>query len=136
VSKSPPPASATAPPETQEATATPRQVTLLPPYSGVYFFPSLHAERIAFCMQGWGEINSPRPFCSGPGGSWPSPAFWAGFGPEENTSLWAEIGPIHFWAEIGPTFFGLSPTQLFGQAQPDLILYIIYIIFCIIYIYM
>jgi hypothetical protein len=32
----------------------PRQVTLLPPHSCIYFFSSLHVERIAFCMQGWG----------------------------------------------------------------------------------
>jgi len=57
-------------------------------------------------MQGWGENNSPRPFCLGPGGSWPRPVFWAGPGPEENSSIWAEIGPTHFWAEIGPTLLG------------------------------
>jgi len=62
-------------------------------------------------MQGWGENNSPRLFWLGPGGSWPSPVFWAGSGPEENISFFlAEIGPIHFgpksaqqfWAESGP----------------------------------
>ena len=77
-------------------------------------------------QNGWGENNSPRPFWLGPGGSWPSPVFWAGSGPEEYFFFWAEIGPIHF---------GLSPAQLFGPAQPDLILYIIYILYFVLFIY-
>jgi len=39
----------------------PRQVTFLLILAFISFFSSPHAERVAFCMQGWGENNSPRP---------------------------------------------------------------------------
>jgi len=77
-----------------------------PTLAFIFSFPSLHAERVAFCMQGWGENNSPRPFWLGPGGSWPSPVFWAGSGPEENISVLGRDRPNPFWAEIGPTILG------------------------------
>ena len=86
------------------------------PFSGFYLFFLLHAERIAFCMQGWGEINSPRLFWSGPGGSWPSPAFWAESGPDLYSGpglaqkiilfFWAENGPIHFGPKSAQHFWG------------------------------
>ena len=111
-----------------DAQPPPRQVTFLPPsFSRSFLFPSPHAERVAFCMQGWGENNSPAPFRLGPGGSWPNPVFWAGSGPEENVSFLGRDRPNPVWAEIGPTILGLSPAQWFGPAQPDLILYFIYI---------
>jgi hypothetical protein len=111
----------------------PRQVNFPPPS---YYFRDLrfllHAEH-SFCMQeDGGKIIPPVGFLcwartvlaqlvlfDGPGWSWPSPAFWAGSGPEENISFWAEIGPIHFgpksalhfWAESGPVGWA-------GPAQP------------------
>jgi len=97
---------------------------------------------------GWGGNNSPRWFlvlrqtCSGPaslvdgpGWSWPSPAFWAGSGPEENISFLGRDRPNPFWTEIGPTPLGWVRPSWLGRISPaHLILYIIYIIFCIIYI--
>jgi hypothetical protein len=64
-----------------DAQPPPRQVTFLLILAFISFFPSPHAERVAFCMQGWGKIIPPAPFRLGPGGSWPSPVFWAGSGP-------------------------------------------------------
>ena len=87
-------------------------------------------------QKGGGENNSPRQrLLLGQAGSGPAQSSGPGraqkcvivSGPKSAQSI--------FWAEIGPTLLGLSPAQLFGSAQPDLILYIIYIIFCIIYIY-
>jgi len=137
------PASITAPPETQQATASASASASAPgnfsspSFSRLFFsFPSLHAERVAFCMQGWGENNSPRPFWLGPGGSWPSPVFWAGSGPEENVSFFlGRDRPNPFWAEIGQTILGWVRPSWLGRPSLNLILYIIYIIFCITYIY-
>ena len=110
--QTPPPASATAPPETQQATATPAPGNSSTLSFSYLFFSSLHAERIAFCMQGWGENKSPRPFWllgqadpgpalpSGPGPAQPCllgrvrPRREYYFGPRSAQSNWAEIGPI------------------------------------------
>jgi len=51
--------------------------------------------------RGGGKIIPPARFGLGQ-----DPVFWAGSGPEENSSIWAEIDPTHFWAEIGPTLLG------------------------------
>jgi len=93
-------------------------------------------------MQGWGENNSPpAPFWLGPGGSWPSPVFWAGFGPEDNVfffslgrdrpnPFWAESAQ-KFWAESGPVGWagpamssgpGLAQKSLFGPRSAQSIL--------------
>jgi len=116
----------------------PRQVTFLPPHSRVVFpFPSLHAERVAFCMQGWGENNSP-PARFGLGQADPGPTLSSGpgqarkrilvFGPRSAQSILGRNRPIPFGAESGPVGWA-------GPAQP-ILFNIIYIIFCIIiYIY-
>jgi hypothetical protein len=76
-----------------------------------------------------GEIIPPASVVAGPGWSWPSPAFWAGSGLEENIRLcWAEIGPIHFGLSPAQHLWGLVLPSLVGSAQPNLILYIMYII--------
>jgi len=96
-----------------------RQVTLLHPHS-CFLFPFLHAERIAFCMQGWGENNSPRPFwLLGQADPGPAPPSGPGLAQKGNTSFLGRDRPNPFWAEIGPTPLGLSPAQLAGPAQPS-----------------
>ena len=103
----------------------PRQVTFLPPsFSRSFLFPSPHS-----ACRGGGKIIPPAPFWLGPGGSWPSPVFWAGSGPEENISF--------FLGRDRPNNFGLRPAQSVGPDQPSPfnIIYYIYIIFCIIYLY-
>jgi len=139
VSKSPPPASATAPLETQEATATPRQVTLLSPLLWFLFF-SFSACRTNSVLHAGvgGKLIPPAHFGSGPGGSWPSPVFWAGSGPEENISLF--FGPRSAQSILGrnrPNNFGLSPAQSVGPDQPNPfnIIYYIYYILYYLYIY-
>jgi hypothetical protein len=74
--------------------------------------------------------SGPASLVDGPGWSWPSPAFWAGSGPEENISFWAEIGPIHFLGWNWPNTFGLSPAQLVGLDQPSPFNIIYYILYC------
>jgi hypothetical protein len=87
-------------------------------------------------MQGWGGINSPRPF--GLGQADPGPALSSGPGlAQRRISVFlGRDRPNPFWAEIGPTFFGLSPAQLVGPDQPNPfnIIYLYIILFCIIYI--
>jgi hypothetical protein len=79
-------------------------------------------------MQEGGKIIPPPASVAGPGWSWPSPLFWVGSGPEEDDSIWAEIGPAPF---------GLSPAQLVGPDQPNPfnIIYYIYYILYYLYIY-
>jgi hypothetical protein len=75
--------------------------------------------------------SGPASLVDGPGWSWLSPAFWAGSGPEENISFWAEIGPIHFLGRNWPNTFGLmSPAQLVGLDQPSPFNIIYYILYC------
>jgi hypothetical protein len=82
-------------------------------------------------MQGWGEINSPRPF-------W----VWAKRVLAQPCLLgrvWPRREYFFFWAEIGPIHFGLSPAQSVGPDQPspfNIIYYIYYILYYLyIYIY-
>jgi hypothetical protein len=79
-----------------------RQVTLLHPHS-CFLFPFLHAERIAFCMQGWGEIIPPARF-----GCWARRIMAQ---PRLLGRAWPRRGILVFWAEIGPIHFGPKSAQ-------------------------
>jgi len=87
------------------------QVTILYPHS-CFFFPFLHAERIAFCMQGWGENNPPRPFWL-LGQADPGPALPSG-------PVLVQKGILDFWAKVGPIHFGPRSAQhLWGCVRPS-----------------
>jgi len=113
------------------------QVTILYPHS-CFFFPFLHAERIAFCMQGWGENNPPRPFWllgqADPGPALPSGPVLVQKG---ILDFWAKVGPIHFGPRSAQHLWGCVRPSWLGRPSPAQFNFILCILFvcCIIYIY-
>jgi len=85
-------------------------------------------------MQGWGENNSPRPVLAWARRILAQPCLLGRVWPRRECLVFlGRDWPNPFWAKIGPTILGWVRPSRLGRTSPAH--WILYILFCIIYIY-